>query len=69
MINPHERFSLVQHLHALLEYISKIPTTTPCTACTMYENGICLMCKEKIPQDVIAAGCEHWMFDPDSMPF
>lgn len=62
MMSPHEKLALI----ALLE---KMPTTTPCTACTYYDTGFCRSAEAKIPDDVLEVGCELFKFDPNSPPF
>ena len=64
MLTPHEKL-------ALMSLIDRLPTTTPCTACQNYRAGWCGLDESagKIPADVVKAGCDNWVFAPDSPPF
>lgn len=62
ILTPHEKAQL-------LRLMEKLPTTTKCTDCRNYDAGYCQLAAEKIPDDVLATGCEVWEFDPNSIPF
>jgi len=69
--SPHEKATLLALLRDLTAWIEQLPTTTSCMSCQNYQAGWCGLDESagKIPKDVVASGCEQWIFAPDSPPF
>lgn len=61
-LTPHEKA-------ALISFMQKLETTTPCMTCIHYDCGNCKLCNDKIPDDVKKVGCESWVFAKESPPF
>lgn len=59
---PHEKV-------ALIAFMQKLETTTPCNSCVNWDCGNCRLYGEKIPDDMKDKGCENWVFAIDSPPF
>lgn len=62
MLKPHDKATLI----AMLELM---PTTTPCSACVYFDNGMCRDAQQMIPDDVLPEGCDDFKFDENSPPF
>lgn len=68
MMSPHDRYSALKYLERAWEEINKLLTTTPCQNCEHLSAGYCNHWKSVIPHDILAKGCEAWLFDPKSPP-
>ena len=68
-MTPHERLSLISILKKALSELEKFPASRRCADCKYFNGGICDLADKKIPENIIAIGCDSYAFDELSPPF
>ena len=69
MMSPHDKSSLLHSLEKIKSFVEKLPIHTDCFSCFHLKEGICELCDETPPKEILLNGCKEYQFNPDSAPF